>query len=166
MDKLIESKSCRCMSVLAVFFSGFVVSCNPQQQASTQLEIVAPIPNISDGKDYELIAREEFPAPPGIGRYRYVIYSKDAKTFTERAQTAIKAALDYQRAASAHEIQIWLEGLPKVSERVAVADYYPFGITAFGTKAPFLWKVDSTDSSVNGVEPDSYIMNSKSYLQQ
>ena len=43
---------------------------------------------------YKVIGREEFPAPAGSPRWRFVIRAPDAKTETQRAHTAIKAAME------------------------------------------------------------------------
>ena len=101
--------------------------------------------DLSLAREYDVLDIEEFPSPSTEGRYRLIIYSEDAKTLDQRAQTAIKAAIDFQRKRKAYEVQVWLEVLPNLSERVAIADYYPYGISAWGNKSEYIWLVNASE---------------------
>ena len=102
--------------------------------------------DLSFAREYDVLDIEEFPSPSTEGRYRLIIYSGDAKTLDQRAQTAIKAAIDFQGERKAFEVQVWLEALPRVSERVAIADYFPYGISAWGNKSEYIWLVSASEN--------------------
>jgi len=101
-------------------------------------------------KPFKVLKIETFPAPEDRKRLRVIIYSKDAKTFDERAQTAMLAAYSTWKADPRnYEIDVWLEAKPKISERVAFVSYYPYKETAFGEKKKTDWvEVQATDFDV------------------
>ena len=89
------------------------------------------------GPSYTILEVEDYPAPQGKGRYKVIAHSENARTFEQRAQTAIQIAVDWHNKTQAYEILAWLEILPELSARVAIADYYPHNVTARESNAPY-----------------------------
>jgi len=85
---------------------------------------------------YKVIGREEFPAPPGFPRWRFVIRAPEAKTETQRAHTAIKAAMEMAAQSGAYELSIWMKDQESdPSEKMqARVEYYPHEIGAWDAK--------------------------------
>lgn len=109
---------------------------------------------------------ENFPSPEKRKRIRLTIYSENAKTIEERAQTAIGMAYSVFKAdPDYYEIDIWLEALPSISKRVALVNYYPYKENAYGAKRDRAWEtVQATDfqvvsGSLTGL--DSYLSDYK-----
>ena len=101
---------------------------------------------------YTILEVEDYPAPRGKGRYKVIAHSENARTFEQRAQTAIQIAMDWHNKTQAYEILVWLEILPELSARVAIADYYPLNVTAWERNAPYQLQVEATNyqASMNG----------------
>lgn len=95
---------------------------------------------------------EDYPAPQGKGRYKVIAHSENAQTFEQRAQTAIQIAVDWHNKTQAYEILVWLEILPELSARVAIADYYPHNVTASERNASYQLQVEVTNyqAGMNG----------------
>ena len=81
-----------------------------------------------------------------------IAYSENAWTFEQRAQTAIQIAIDWHNKTRAYEILVWLEILPELSARVAIVDYYPHNVTAWGKNHPYQLKVEAANyqAGMNG----------------
>ncbi|VFQ44366.1 hypothetical protein [Desulfoluna butyratoxydans] len=124
------------------------------------------VPDMSQAQVYEILDSESYPAPDDKGRYKIIIYSRDAKTFEQRAQTAIKAAVDFQKKKNAYEVIVWLEALPKVSERVAIAEYYPFKKSSWGNDKEYIWLVEGSGYEVRGSELNPMDILLNVYLHQ
>ena len=101
---------------------------------------------------YTILEVEDYPAPQGKGRYKVIAHSENARTFEQRAQTAIQIAVDWHNKTQAYEILVWLEILPELSARVAIADYYPLNVTAWGKSPPYQLQVEATSyqAGMNG----------------
>ena len=82
------------------------------------------------GLSYTILEVEDYPAPQGKGRYKVIAHSENARTPEQWAQTAIQIAVDWHNKTQADEILVWLEILPELSARAAIADYYPHNVTA------------------------------------
>lgn len=142
---------------LVVFVFAGLIGCSNQKEA---------VPDISRALPYEILDTESYPAPEGKGRYKVIVYSRDAKTKEQRAQTAIKAAVDFQREKKAYEVLVWLEALPKVSERLAIADYYPYKESAWGEKKTYIWSVEASRYEVKGHRVNSLDVVREQYLRE
>ena len=74
-----------------------------------------PLPQLNEAKDYKVMRRVD----ASIGRTRYVlnISSPDAKTFEERAHTALKAAIEIQKQTGANVVaaRLFIYGLNEVT---------------------------------------------------
>lgn len=144
----------------ALLFVGLVlaiVGCSKQSEV---------LPDISKAQEYQILGAESYAAPADKGRYKVIIYSASAKTVDQRAQTAIKVAIDFQREKKAYEVLVWLEALPKVSERLAVADYYPFKVSSWGDEKEYAWSVEASDYEVAGYKVNSLDIIMKMYLRE
>jgi hypothetical protein len=116
--------------------------------------------DISQAQPYFVIKTDSFSAPEGRDRLRIVVHAPAAVTKSQRAQTAIKAAFDYQKETGAYEVESWLEALPKVSERIAIADYYPYKKKAWGDASPYMLSVEASDYVIEGeLKPNDIILN-------
>jgi hypothetical protein len=96
--------------------------------------------DVSQAQLVTVISVDELPSPDGKERLRFVVYAENAHSIDQRAQTAMALAIGAAKAG-AYEVLVWLEAEPKLSRRLAVADYYPYGDTAFGKPAPHIWDV-------------------------
>lgn len=134
-----------------------IVGCSKQSEV---------LPDISKAQEYQILGTESYPAPVDKGRYKIIIYSESAKTFDQRAQTAIKAAIDFQREKKAYEVLVWLEALPKVSERLAIADYYPFKVSSWGDEKVYFWSVEASYYEVKSQEIRSLDVIMETYLRE
>lgn len=119
-------------TVLALFLILSVTACSQEK---------SPKPDTPLAKTFNILSIEEFAAPGDKKRYRLTIYSKEAKTFEERAQTAINAAyVTHNADKDVYEVDIWLEALPSISKRVAYVSYYPYKESAWGAKKDKIWE--------------------------
>ncbi len=149
-----------------VFLAGFL-GCSIQEETPSAVNL-SRLPDISQAQGYRILGVESYPAPRDRGRYRIVIYSENAKTRDQRAQTAIKAAIDLQRRSEvkAYEILVWLEALPQISERLAIVDYHPYKVSAWGDEKEHIWSVDASDYQVLGGEINSLEVILSEYLRE
>lgn len=142
--------------VVIGFIATLLAGCSSGEHGendATRMQLGADV-ELTHAQQYRQVAPlESFPSPPGKGRYRFVIHSDSAVTFEQRAQTAMKAAMDFAKG-NAYEVQVWLEREPEKSERVAVADYYPYGEMAYGRPAANVWDVRAADTSGQRGAPD------------
>lgn len=112
----------------------------PTGKADTNAEEIKsawPARALEQVQAYTILEVEDYPVPQGKGRYKVIAHSENAQTSEQRAQTAIQIAVDWHNKTQAHEILIWLEILPELSARVAIADYYPHNVTAWESNAPY-----------------------------
>jgi len=147
--------------VSGVGFFGVIVGffgCSIQEQT---------LPDMSQAQGYRMLSIESFPAPEGRERYRIIIYSDGAITRDQRAHTAIRAALDLQgKAKRAYEVSVWLEALPRISERVAIADYYPYKVSSRGDEKEHIWSVEASDYQVTSGKIDTAELFLEEYLRE
>lgn len=143
-------------TVLALFLILSVTACSQEK---------SPKPDTPLAKTFNILNIEEFAAPGDKKRYRLTIYSKEAKTFEERAQTAINAAyVTHNADKDIYEVDVWLEALPKISERVAYVSYYPYKESAWGGKENKAWKtVESSNYQITGDKVNSLDIILKKY---
>ena len=120
--------------------------------AAEAIKSARPARALEQAQAYTILKTEDYPAPRGKGRYKVIAHSKNARTFEQRAQTAIQIAVDWHNKTQAYEILVWLEILPALSARVAIADYYPHNVTAWEKNAPYQLQVQATNyqAGVNG----------------
>ncbi len=124
-----------------------------KKESKVQLEMYR-IKQLPQAKPYQVIEIEDFVAPENKARKRIIAYSSKAKTFEEKAQTVMQIAKDYQKKMRAYEVAVWLEYKPVIGKsRAAFADYYPFGVSAYGDKKGFSLEVWVTDNNY----PKEYI---------
>ena len=117
-----------------------------------EIKSTRPARVLKQAQAYTILDVEDYPAPQGKGRYKVIAYSENAQTFEQRAQTAIQIAVDWHNKTQAYEILVWLEILPELSARVAIADYYPLNVTAWGKNPPYQLAVEATNyqAGMNG----------------
>ena len=104
--------------------------------------------DLSKAKPYSIFHEGDF-SFPGRKRMEWWVISPEAKSFEERAQTAIKAAIDLQKKSNADMVSIWLEINPILagtSNQFAVVRYAPDGAGFSGIKKVdnWIWEVEAT----------------------
>ena len=104
--------------------------------------------------------------PTDKGRYKIIVYSKATENLEQRAQAAIKATIDFQLEKKAYEVLVWLEALPKVSERLAIADYYPFKVSSWGDQKAYIWSVEASGYVVKNYKINSLDLILNRYLRE
>ncbi len=100
---------------------------------------------LSEAKTYTVINKMDV-SIPGRKRMGIVIISSEAKTYNELAQTAMKAAMDYQKETGADLSYVWLEMSPLTQGagyQLATADYAPDGKGNSEMATPFTWEVEA-----------------------
>lgn len=104
--------------------------------------------DLSKAKPYSIFHEGDF-SFAGRKRMEWWVTSPEAKSFEERAQTAIKAAIDLQKKSNADMVSIWLEISPSIAgsgNQFAVARYAPDGAGISGVKKVdnWTWEVEAT----------------------
>ena len=158
------------LKLLMVFLCFVMVSCSDNSKTEAKPSEIKSkgivLPEITSAKEYRVLKIETFPASNNRSRYRVIAYSESAKTFVERAQTAIKVAAEHQKKTRSHEVQVWLEAIPNGTERIAIADYYPYDETAWGEKPPYKWQVEASDAEVTQENIKDVFIYRKRYLDE
>ena len=134
-----------------------------------EIKPTRPARALEQAQTYTILEVEDYPAPQGKGRYKVTAYSENAQTFEQRAQTAIQIAVDWHNKTQAYEILVWLEILPELSARVAIADYYPLNVTAWGKNPPYQLQVEAANyqAGMNGeYEPFDIILRPYNFNPQ
>lgn len=143
------------MMIRLMFVFGFIITlllgCSSDKQG-VQVPVRSLLGadvDLSQAQQYRIVMPvESYPAPEGKPRIKILVYAETAVTFEQRAQTAMKAAIDYADGG-AYEVMVWLERDAEQSERVAIADYFPYGKMAFGNASINVWDVRAADPIEN-----------------
>ena len=126
---------------LVLAFAGIVVLVTGTDGASGAPQLGADVAT-PHAQHYQTIGPiETFNAPPGKLRVKVVVQS-DAVTFEQRAHTAMAAALAAVKGG-ATDVLVWVKS--SEGKLVAVADYFPYGETAWGKPAAHVWEVSADD---------------------
>lgn len=106
-----------------------------------------PAPDTSMGHPYIVVAQEDFSA--GYGRIRKELcIASEAESFTARAHTAIRAALDLQQKTGADYVQVAITPIADIGCNdyfTAIAEYSPDGRGVTGETKHQYWQVKATD---------------------
>ena len=100
---------------------------------------------LSQAKSYVIVGKEDV-SIPGRKRMGIIVISREAKTYDELAQTAMKAAMDYQKETEADLSYVWLEMSAQTQGagyQLAIADYAPDGKGNSDIAVPFKWQVEA-----------------------
>ncbi|MFO8113401.1 MAG: DUF4875 domain-containing protein [Desulfosalsimonadaceae bacterium] len=126
---------------LAVIFLAVLGGETIAEQASPHL------PDTSRAYPYLVVAQEDFSA--GYGRIRKELcIASDAESFTARAQTAIRAAVDLQQKTGADYVQVAITPIADIGCHdyfTAIAEYSPDGGGVTGETKHQYWQVKATD---------------------
>lgn len=126
-------------------------------------------PDISKAKPYSVFNQKDL-SVVGRNRLEWWIQSPEAKSFEERAQTAMKAAIDLQKKNAADFVNVWLEINPTLAGKgyqLAIARYAPDGKGISGTEE-LKWEVEAADVSTDSQEiaiGDLWYKNRDSFLR-
>ncbi len=127
-----------CLSVIFLAFSGREAF---GEQASS------PLPDTAEAHPYIVVGQEDFSA--GYGRIRKgLCIASDAESFTARAHTAIRAALDLQQSTGADYVQVAITPIADIGCNdyfTAIAEYSPDGGGVAGETKNHYWQVKATD---------------------
>ncbi len=134
-----------------------------------------PMPPVDQAQSYNVIKTESYPTPPDKQGLTVVIYSQDAKTFEQRAQTVIKAAQTFVNDKGLYEVTVKLNASPTIKpfDLLAMAQYNPHKQNTWGQEQQYVWDVSASKHTVADGQiiedgkayPLSYL-SVKSYLKQ
>lgn len=156
------AKGCLGFVVLVIIMAFWMNSCTSED---------APPPpslKLTNAKPYLVIGQKDN-SFAGRKRLQFNITSSQSKTFSDLAETAIKAAIDKQIETSADVIYIYLEHSAKLSNKgiiYASASYAADGGGNSGDQ-DWTWKVTATDKVMTDQEVEiytSWVTNKKDYL--
>lgn len=139
--------------VLVVIGSIWLNSCTDEEAASpkeTKMEL-------NQAQSYQLLSADDF-SYPGRKRQQFNIAAPTANTFERLSQTAIQAAIDYQRQYSLDVIYVFIgNDMEQINngEAFAIARYAPDGGGNSGDQ-DWKWQVEASQSSE--IEPESFII--------
>ena len=104
-------------------------------------------PDTSAAQSYRVAETTDFSAGYGRTRKSLCIVS-NAESFTARAHTIIRAAVEFQRESGADYVQVAMtpiEGVGCGDFFTAIAEYAPDGGGATGDESGHVWQVKATD---------------------
>lgn len=129
---------------MSVLLSLLLSGCGSSEQAAAltpKRALLGADVDVSQARPYQRTHLEKLPAPDDKLRVHITIEAAGADTAEQRAQTAMRAALDMVRGG-AYEVLVWLDG---AGGRLAVADYAPYGDTAWSLPAAHVWEVSAVN---------------------
>ncbi len=107
----------------------------------------APLPRTNAAQYYTVVDTQDFSA--GYGRTRKSLcIASEAETFTARAHTAIRAALDFKRDTGADYIQVAITPIADIGCNdyfTAIAGYSSDGQGITGNEENHFWEVKASD---------------------
>ena len=111
--------------------------------------------DVAHAKPYKIVHTQPFPSNSRHKRMRLYAYAPQAVTQLQRAQTAIRATLDYTAnyykkaevaGDKAWEVDLWLVAYPeKISTYTATSSYYRQGRRYDGTPAEYIMQLKVLD---------------------
>lgn len=149
------------MRILLVLSLLFLASCS-----SVFSDKKFEVPETPLAKGYTVIKKTGLPTSSGNFQYRIIIQSDTAHTFEERAQTAMQAVARFQESFKADDIQVWMEASPTLSENIAVAEYFPYGVNASGDEQAYSLKVVASDVAISESNGKQLAINLKKYFEK
>ncbi len=106
-----------------------------------------PLPDTAEAHPYIVVAQEDFSA--GYGRTRKdLCIASEAESFTARAHTAIRAAVDLQQKTGADYVQVAITPIADIGcddYFTAIAEYSPDGGGVTGETKHQYWQIKATD---------------------
>jgi hypothetical protein len=123
-------------------------------------------PDFTKAMPYQVMTYGDF-SFPGRTRLEWGITSS-ARSFEERAQTAMKAAFDLQKKSKADVVSIWLEIGPAMAgagHQLAIARYAPDG-GGFSGDQKWIWEVEAAVQEPDPLEievGELWYQNSEAY---
>jgi RNA polymerase subunit RPABC4/transcription elongation factor Spt4 len=121
-------------------------ACSSDDESVTPAVSQAQV-DVSQAKDYQVISSEDF-SFTGRKRIQINIAAPDATSYEELAQTAIKAALDFQKQQNANVVYIFLgDDIEMINngDALAIARYSPDGGGNSGDQG-WTWEVEAFSS--------------------
>lgn len=109
--------------------------------------------DLSQAKPYVIIKKDDF-SFAGRDRYEWSITAPRANSFEERAQTAMKAAMDLHKQRNCHVANILLEISEKLKGKgfpLAMVDYAPdgYGYTGKTGNDRWIWRVEASGDALD-----------------
>lgn len=122
-------------------------ACSSDDESVTAAVSQAQV-DVSQAKDYQVISSEDF-SFTGRKRVQINIAAPDASNYEELAQTAIKAAMDFQKQQNADVVYIFLgDDIEMINngDASAIARYAPDGGGNSGEQS-WTWQVEAFSST-------------------